>query len=59
MGFVAGIFCDICRAQMAFSYVGKTYIAKRAREKGWSVSRKDGMDVCRCPKCQAEKKKEE
>lgn len=58
MGFVAGIVCDTCGAQMAFRYIGKTYIAKWSRERGWSVSRKDGKDICRCPKCRNEKRQE-
>lgn len=57
MGFFAGIECDKCGNRIAWSHVGKTYIAKWSRDKGWSVSRKEGRDICLCPDCRKRREK--
>lgn len=51
MSFVAGVVCDNCGQSLFYEHTGKTHIARRIRELGWSSTRKNHCDVNYCPAC--------
>lgn len=59
MAILASAECDICGSIITWEYVGKTYIIRFARKRGWTVSCKEGKDVVICPMCRRRGKDDE